>query len=381
MNQRLRLNAYRPTVAEIDLVALKNNVKTLRKLTQGIKFMAVVKADAYGHGSVEAGKAVLQAGADRLGVSFVEEAALLREAGITAPIHVLSAVAPDQAKDIVDYGLIASISSVRFAKELSSAAASSQKTLKVHLKLDTGLHRFGILPEDVLCFCEEVYSSPYLEWEGIFTHLSTADEGVWDIAEKQVDLFKKIVEELKKHGCRFPTKHVGGSTVNIERPDMHFDMVRPGISLFGYCPAPRQERMVKLEQVMSIKTRIIQVRKLPAHTHVGYGGNYCTRSDTRVATLPIGFGDGYSRSLSGKAEALIRGRRCKLAGKVSLDQILVDLEPVPEAEEGDEVVLLGRQGDDMITGREMAAWMNGIPDQVVSTLTARMPRIYLNGSP
>lgn len=378
VTQMVNLNAYRPTVAVIDLAAMRSNVKALKKLAGGKLFMAVVKTNAYGHGAVQAARAALQAGAGRLGVSLVEEGAILREAGITAPIHVLSAASPDQAKDIVEFNLIASVSSASLARELNAAAAAGGKKIKVHLKLDTGLHRFGVLPEDSPGFCEKVYGLPNLEWEGAYTHLSSADEGDWELTEQQVNLFKKALKNLEGRGYSFPVKHVGGSTIAIERPDMHFDMVRPGIALFGYCPSPRQEKLVRLEQVMSIKTRIAQVRDLPAGTPVGYSGAYRTGKDTRVAVLPVGFGDGYSRAVSGKAEVLVGGKRCRLAGKVSLDQVLVDLEPVPEAGEGDEVVLLGRQGGDMITGREMAEWMNGIPDQVVSTLTARMPRMYIN---
>jgi len=374
----IELKAYRPTVAVIKLRALRKNVESLKSLSRGKLFMAVLKADAYGHGLLEIAREVLRSGADRIGVSLVEEGAILRDSGIKIPIHVLSAVSPDQAQDVMDYDLISSVSDIEFIRKLSSVAQSRKRKAKVHLKIDTGLHRFGVLPDRAFQFCSEAYGLPNLEWEGAFTHLSDADNGDWKRTLDQVSLFEETLKDLGQRGFSFPIKHVGGSSIAIERPDMHFDMVRPGIALFGYCPSPRQEKLIKLSPVMEIRTKIIQIRRVGPHTRVGYGGIYRTDPETRIATLPIGFGDGYHRAIAGYAVGLVHGKRCKIAGSISLDQTLMDLAPVPEAREGDEVVLLGAQGNERITGWEMAGWMNGIPDQVISCLTKRMPKTYID---
>jgi alanine racemase len=359
---------------------LRANVKILKSLCMGKYFMAVLKADAYGHGSVEVAKEVLKAGVDRIGVSLVEEGAHLRHSGIKAPIQVLSALSAEQAEDIIDCDLISSVSGIGFVRKLSSMAQERKKKAIVHLKIDTGLHRFGVLPDHAFQFCKETFRLPNLEWEGVFTHLSDADNGDWKLTSDQVYLFEETLRDLAGSGFIFPIKHVGGSSIAIERPDMHFDMVRPGISLFGYCPSTRQEKLVSLQQVMQIKTKITQIRSVEPLTKVGYGGGYRTEGWTRIGTLPIGFGDGYHKAFASHGVVLVQGNRCKIAGSISLDQTLIDLSPVPEAREGDEVVILGKQGDEIITGREMATWMDGVPDQVVACLTRRMRRVYTGGS-
>lgn len=379
MSNLKKLSANHPTVAEIDLEAFNNNVKLLKQHANRSMLLAVVKTNAYGHGIVPISQEAVAAGADRLGVTTVEEGALLRENGIKKPIHILSSIAPRQAVDIVAYDLIPSISSLALAKAVSDAAVNQGKIHPVHLKIDTGLHRFGIDPATAGYFCEACYELPGLYWEGVYTHFPNADEGDWKTTEQQFSLFMNTVDRLSDNGFHFPIHHVAGSTITLERPDMHLDMVRPGISLFGYTPAVRQEKMIALQPVMSLQSELIQVRELPPNTPVGYGGSYVTKSYEKIAIVPIGHGDGYKRSLVNKGKMLVGGRRVKIVGSISLDQTLIDVTNIPDASAGDEIILLGKQGNDEITARDIAGWMDSIVDEVVASLTERIRRVYVHG--
>lgn len=379
MQNNISLSAYHPTVARIDLEALRKNVTSLKKVAPKSKLMAVVKTNAYGHGIVPISKEAVRAGADRLGVTTVEEGALLRDNGIQVPIQILSSIPPRQAEDIVAYNLIPSISSFQLANTVSKAAIKQKKTTSVHLKIDTGLHRFGVDPGMAASFCTACYYLPGLYWEGIYTHFSNADEGDWETTERQFYLFRNTVEKLQKYGFSFPIKHVGGSALAIERPDMHLDMIRPGIALFGYTPAPRQETLISLKPVMHLKSELLQVRELPSDTPVGYGGNYVTKSVEKIAIVPIGHGDGYKKYLVNKGEMLVGGKRAKIIGSISQDQTLINVTNIPEVAAGDEVVLLGKQGNDEITAREVAGWIDSIVDEVLSSFTERIRRVYTQG--
>ncbi len=339
--------------------------------------LAVVKTNAYGHGIVPISREAIRAGAEWLGVTTVEEGVLLRKSGITAPILLLSSITSEQVTDSVTYNLTASISTERFAYAISNEALMQNRIANVHLKLDTGLHRFGIGPHQVIDFCKSCYHLPGLNWEGIYTHFSSADEGDWVTTESQFNLFKNTVATLKQHGFIFPIRHVGGSTIAIERADMHLDMVRPGVALFGYHPALRQRKDMTLKRVMKLKSKLIHVRSLPPNTPVGYGGGYITTSTEKIAIVPIGHGDGYKRSLSTKGEMLVNGKRAKIVGTISLDQTLINVTTIPNASIGDEVVLIGTQGEEEISTREVAEWMDSIVDEVVASLMERIQRVYV----
>ncbi|MBP1970100.1 alanine racemase [Virgibacillus natechei] len=377
MLQTPTLSAYHPTTAEIDLAAFNENITKLKKLVKKSMLLAVIKTNAYGHGTVRIGEEAVKAGAESLGVTTVEEGALLRENGIDVPIHILSSITPEQASDVVRYELTASVFSIRLAKAISEVAVKQRKTIPVHLKLDTGLHRFGLEPHEVLSFCEVCYELPGLWWEGVYTHFSSVDEGDWETTERQFNLFIDTVTMLDEQGFNFAIRHVGGSTIAIERPDMHLDMVRPGVALFGYQPAARQRDIISLKPVMALKSNLIYVRELPPNTPVGYGGSYVTRTTKKIAVVPIGHGDGYSRALSNKGKMLIGGKRVKIIGTISLDQTLVDVTDVPDVTEGEEVILLGEQGGDEITAEDVADWMGSIVDEVVSGFTERIRRVYV----
>lgn len=371
------LSAYHPTTAEIDISAFHENIRNFKKILNKSMLLAVIKTNAYGHGTVQIGKEAVHAGADRLGVTTVEEGALLRENGINVPIHVLNSITPEQAADVVHYELTASVFSYRLTKAISEAATKQQRETPVHVKVDTGLHRFGLEAHEVIPFCTSCCNLPGLRWEGIYTHFSSADEGDAETTGKQFDLFLDVVDKLYQQGFTFPIRHVGGSTIAMERPDFHLEMVRPGVALFGYHPAPRQRDMLSLKPVMKLKSKLIHVRKLPPNTPVGYGGSYVTAGHEKIAVVPIGHGDGYSRALSNKGEMLVRGRRAKIVGTISLDQTLIDVTDIPYVAEGDEVVLIGKQDREEISANDVADWMDSIVDEVVSSLTERIRRVYV----
>ncbi|WP_404454795.1 alanine racemase [Virgibacillus necropolis] len=378
MNYSVTLKSHSPTIAEIDLTAFKENIQILKKgIKKNCMLLAVVKTNAYGHGTVPIGREAVHAGADRLGVSSVEEGALLRESGIDIPIHILSSVTSDQAADVVHYGLTASVSSQQLAKAISEAATNQGKIATVHLKIDTGLHRFGVEPDRVIDFCKSCYHLQGLEWEGVYTHFSSADEEDWMTTKKQFTLFMETVLKLNEQGFTFPIRHVGGSMIAMERPDMHLDMVRPGIALFGYHPAPRLHNRVSLKPVMKLKSKLIHIRELPPNTPIGYGGDYVTTSNEKIAIVPIGHGGGYQRVLSNKGEMLVKGHRARIVGTISLDQTFIDVTNIPDVVEGDEVVLIGNQGEEAISAREVAGRMESIVDEVLSGLTERIRREYL----
>jgi alanine racemase len=374
----LNIPSHSPTIAEINLTAFHDNIKRIKKAVKNSMLLAVVKTNAYGHGIVPISREAIRAGAERLGITTVEEGVLLRKSGIVVPILLLSPITSEQVTASVTYELTASISTEQLAYAISHEAAKQKRIANVHLKLDTGLHRFGINPHHAIDFCKSCYNLPSLNWEGIYTHFSSADEGDWVTTERQFTLFMTTVATLKQHGFIFPIRHVGGSTIAIERADMHLDMVRPGVALFGYHPALRQRKDMTLKRVMKLKSKIIQVRSLPPNTPVGYGGSYVTTSTEKIAIVPIGHGDGYKRALSTKGEMLVNGKRAKIVGTISLDQTLINVTTIPGASVGDEVVLIGTQGEEEISTREVAEWMDSIVDEVVASLMGRVKRVYIS---
>ncbi len=378
MTKPTLLTTRGPTVAEVNLRAFRDNVDVFKTIAtdSGSQLMAVIKTNAYGHGVVPIGHAAIEAGADRLGVTTVEEGVLLRENGIDVPIHLLSSINTSQVADAVAYDLTISVSSQELAVAVHAAALKQGKTATVHLKLDTGLHRFGIAPENAWDFCRSCYHLTGLYWEGIYTHFSSADEGDWTTTEQQFTLFMDTILDLNEGDYNFPIKHAGASTIAMERNDMHLDMIRPGIALFGYTPEIRQQNKLTLKPVMALKSNILLVRELPPNTPVGYGGSYVTSDDEKIAIVPVGHGDGYKRALSNKGEVLVNGQRARIAGEISLDQMMIDVTHINDVRNGDEVVLMGEQGGDAISARDIADKVDSIVDEVLSSLMERVPRVY-----
>ncbi len=364
---------YRGTYIRVDLDAIAHNTKVLKENTAENRLMlAVVKANAYGHGLVQVARVALENGADYLGVAIPEEGEQLRNAGITAPILVLGGVNERGAEGSVRNDLIQTVFDVNRVFQLEKAAAAQNKRVSVHLKIDTGMGRIGVRSrEEVDALLDAVNQCPHVVLAGAFTHFANADNDEDTYTQKQKEMFEMLTEGLPE-GI---VLHAAASSAAAKYPDTRYDMVRQGIALYG-CKAGSSTLPVK--PALSWHTEIVYVKKMPAGESVSYGCTYTTKKDTVIATLPVGYGDGYSRILSGKAHVLIAGKRCPVVGRVCMDQIMVDVTGLGEKEAyiGAPVVLLGRQGEEQITADEMAEWANTISYEMLMAATARVPVIY-----
>ena len=376
----------RPIWAEIDLDAIGDNVRAIRNAV-GMQphIMAVVKANAYGHGAVAVAWASLQAGATWLGVARLEEAIELREAGLTAPILILGHCPPGCVPEALAWDIRLTVSSVREAREMARWASAAGGTLRLHLKVDTGMGRLGMLAgpelggdlENAVQEIAEIQGLAAISLEGVFTHFACADSKDKSSAEAQWRLYIRLLQALENHGLSFPVRHAANSAAIIDLPHTHLDLVRAGIMLYGLYPSPEVDHSnVRLTPAMSIKTRITHVKEVPAGFAVSYGSTYSTPAPTRIATVPVGYADGYSRLLSSQASMLVRGQRVPVVGRVCMDQTLIDVGRVPEAAHGEEVVVLGTQGEAEISADELARLTETINYEVVATVMARVPRVY-----
>ena len=347
------------------------------KLTGGAKFLAVVKADGYGHGAVQVARAALQAGADMLAVAIAEEGVELRAAGITCPILVLGGVEPSAADAVVKADLTQAVFNEEMIRALRTAGLKFGRTAKVHLKLETGMNRIGVQTEERVCeLVRLIDSMPWIQLTGCFTHMATADcEDDGGATLAQIERFERLCAHVRRIHPGEITCHAGNTACIFRYPQAHFDMVRGGIALYGYPPVPGVEG---LRPAMRWVTRAVMVKELHEGERVGYGGTFTAEKPTRVMTLPVGYADGYRRAISGKGCVLVRGQRAKVLGRVCMDQIMVDVTGIEGAQAGDEAVLLGRQGDDCIDANEMAAWLDTISYEVLCSPSRRVPRVCIN---
>ena len=363
------------TYAEIDLNAIAHNISEIRKIIPKLtKFMAVVKANAYGHGAVAVSRAAVGAGADYLSVASVREAMELREGGINAPILILSESLPEDAADIIRHGLTQTVYTFRLAEALSNEAVSQGKPAKAHIKVDTGMGRVGASPSEAEALLKRMKDLPKIETEGVFTHFAKAEALEDSYTEHQLSLFKDLVREIEYRGHFIPIKHASNSAATLYHPDAHLDMVRIGLAMYGIYPRPNGVR-VDLLPALSFKTRVMYLKKVPAGTLLSYGSTHRTSAETAIATLPVGYADGYSTLLSNKAEVLIRGRRYPVVGRVCMDMTLVDVGGDP-IELGDEVALIGSQGSNRITADDIAAIEGTISYEVICGIGKRVERVY-----
>jgi len=372
--------SFFPVWAEIDLGAIANNVREIRRVTKSsAKVLAVVKANGYGHGAVEVSRVALANGAQWLGVARMSEGVALREAGLEAPVLVLSYVPPEQAREVLRYRLSQTVYTHDMARVLAEAAAREGTRAKVHIKVDTGMGRIGwVAGQGVVQEILRLAKTPHLEIEGIFTHFADADADDKKYTRRQLELFLEITEALRKGGLDIPLKHAANSPALMEMPETHLDLVRAGIIVYGLYPSGRVVHSnLKLRPAMSLKAKVAYVKKVPAGYKVSYGCTYTTVNPTVIATLPLGYADGYPRSLSSKGEVLLSGRRVPVIGRVCMDQIMVDAGLTSEVEMGDEAVLIGRQGDEEITADEIAMKIGTINYEVVCMVSYRVPRIYV----
>jgi alanine racemase len=364
------VSGFRPTVADIDLTAIRHNIEVLRP--PGIELMAVVKANGYGHGDVPVARAAVDAGATWLGVALVEEGIRLREAGIEAPILVLSEFPPDSAKEALHAALTPSVYSTDGLEAIAGAAEALGATPEVHVKVDTGMHRVGIDPTGAVELARSV-GWRGLVLGGVWTHLARAEELDDPTTAVQLERFRDVLGELEASELRPRYRHAANSAAAIGWPASHFDLVRVGVAMYGISPGPELDGRIDLQPAMSLRSTVSHVRRLGEGEAVSYGHRYRLERASTIATVPVGYADGYFRALSTAGRVLIRGRRYPLAGAVTMDQILVDCGDDP-VERGDQVVLFGRQGDEEIRAEEVAAWAGTIGYEVVCAISARVPR-------
>ena len=368
---------YRYTLCEIDLEAIRNNVRVMRAhIAGGAKFLAVVKADAYGHGAVPVARAALEAGADMLAVAIPEEGQVLREAGIEVPILVLGGIAEEAAEAVVRYDLTQVVFDEPRIRAISAAAQAAGKTACVHLKLDTGMGRIGVrTEEEVRRLVTLIDSLPSLRLTGCFAHMATADEPDSSGTLAQLARFEVLTRALAQVHPGKIIRHAANTASIFCYPQAHYDMVRGGIALYGYPPVPG---VAGLRPAMRWVSSGVYVKTIAPGEKVSYGGLFTAQRETRVMTVPVGYADGYRRGMTGKGCVLVRGRRAPILGRVCMDQIMVDVTDIPGAQAGDEVVLLGAQGEDCIDAEEMAAWLGTISYEVLCSPSARVPRVYKN---
>ena len=361
---------------EIDLAAIRHNVGVMKShIAGGARFLAVVKADAYGHGAVPVAKAALEAGADMLAVAIPEEGIELREAGIAAPILVLGGIEESAAEAVVQNDLTQVVFDERRIRALAQAGQKLGRCAKVHLKLDTGMNRIGVrTAEEAQALTRLIDSLPGVALTGCFTHMATAEPDPTGTL-RQIERFEALRKAVKAVHPGEIICH-GANTASIFRyPQLHADMVRGGLALYGYPPVPEA---TGLQPAMRWVTRGIYVKTIAPGDRVSYGGTFVATRPTVVMTLPVGYADGYRRGISGKGCVLVRGRRAPILGRVCMDQMMVDVTDIPGAREGDEAVLLGRQGDEQIDAEEMAAWLDTISYEVLCSPSKRVPRVYIN---
>ena len=372
------------TWTEVNLDAIAQNVKNIKKLIGEKKeLMAVVKGNAYGHDILEVSPVVLENGATRLAVARLEEAIFLRKAGITVPILVLGLPLKQQAEFLVSYDITPAVCEFEMIEKLSELAVQMNKRTKIHLKVDTGMGRIGIFPYDVLRFIKKIKALKNVEIEGIFTHFSVADEKDKVYTEEQFRKFIEILTILEKEGIKIPIKHVGNSAALLDLPHMWLDMVRPGIAIYGLYPSKEVKKTINLIPAQQFKTKIVFIKELPLGESISYGRTYITKRRMRVASLPVGYADGYNRLLSNQGEVLVRGQRVPIIGRVCMDQCMIDVTNLTQVEIGDEVVLWGRQGEEMITVEEIAQKIRTINYEIVHMPDKkRVPKLFIrDGKP
>jgi alanine racemase len=379
---------FRPSQAVVDVAAIRANVAALHRLSPTQRFCAVVKADGYGHGSVQVAKAALQGGATHLAVALVEEAIVLRGAGITAPILLLSEPPRSAEQAIAEHNIIATVYSEQVIDRLSAAAGMRGVTIRVHIKVDTGMHRVGCRPDEVVSLAKRIVAAPGLLQEGTFTHFAVADAPELSYTNEQLARFHVVLDAMRAAGIDPGITHAANSAGAIAHPTARLDMARCGISIYGNAPdlgIDPADYGLTLTPALSVVTKVSHVKVLPANARASYGLTYEYPVDSVVATIPIGYADGIPRRWSGVGgEVLIGGRRRSIGGRVTMDQIVVDCgpasDPASHVQRDEEVVLIGRQGTDAITAWEMAGRLDTIAYEITCGLTARLPRTYVNGS-
>ena len=368
----------RPTRIRVDLDALTHNLRALRAHA-GVPVMAIVKANAYGHGLVRVGLHLQSQGAERLGVAFLEEGVALRRAGVRVPILVMGGIFGPQAASLIEHDLEITVSSLDKLRQVEAAAESLRRRAVVHLKVDTGMERIGVHSYNAGPFIEAAAASRWCEIRGVYSHLASADDPASPATARQLERFLAACAHFERIGAPMPLRHLANSGGLLHFPETRLDLVRPGIALYGVLPDPASRSPVALRPALTLQSQVVYFKVVPAGQPVSYGGTWAPGVDTRVVTIPIGYGDGFPRALSGRGAILLRGRRHPIVGRICMDQFMVDLGPDGTGYNEDDAVLIGVQGDEAIRCEDVAAAAGTIPYEILVNLNTRIPRYYVGG--
>jgi len=365
------------TWAEIDLDAIAFNIRAFKRhVGEKVKLIAVVKANAYGHGAIPVAESALAAGAEMVAVHRMLEGVELRKAGIQAPILILGYTPPDGADLVAAWQLTPSLTTLEFAQALSARATALGLKVPVHIKVDSGMSRYGLMPEEVIEFLQSIIGLPGISLQGLFTHFATADSADQSHTRQQLSVFNEIRTTTRQAGFEFPLVHAANSAAMLNLPEAHFDAVRPGIAMYGLAPSNDWAPPFEIHPALTLKSLVSRVRLLPPGAGVSYGRTYVTSRPTLAALVPVGYGDGFHRILSNKGSVLIRGRRAPILGRVCMDQFVVDVSGIPEVQQDDEVVLVGQQGQARIRAEEVALLAGTLNYEVTTSLLPRVARLY-----
>ncbi len=367
-----------PTWVEVDLDRFRRNLGAIRAAVgEGRQILLVVKADAYGHGAAEIAQQAARSGVQMLGVATLHEGIELRSAGIASPIVILSPALLSEIDEIIEHRLTPCIGSLEFADLLSKRCVTHQVLSRFHVEVDTGMGRTGVADSEAIEFIERLVSLPNLRLEGVFTHFPDADSGRGEVTADQLSRFAEILRGLALRNIKVPIRHAANSAGILSAPDSFLDMIRPGILAYGFYPSPEVARTVPVEGVMSFKTRVVQLRDVPAGRYISYGRTFRTERWTRVGVLPVGYGHGYPWHLSNRGQVLVRGKRAAIVGRVTMDLTMVDVTEIEDVALGDEVVLWGDQGGERIGIDEVASWAGTIPYDLLCGMGKRVVRVFI----
>jgi len=366
----------RPTVVEVSLARLTENLRAIETAVAPAAVMPIVKANAYGHGLVEVARHLVTQGARRLGVAFLEEAVALREAGVALPILVMGGILGNQIPLFLRHGLTLTASSVDKLRQIDAAARDLGVTARVHLKIDTGMERIGVHYYNAHGLLERAAECRHTVVEGIYSHFANADADDLASARLQLARFLDVLQWYDKHGAAPPLRHMANSGAILQLRESHLDLVRPGILLYGVYPSAEVRRTIAVRPALAWKSRVVYFKVVTPGHPVSYGSTWQSDHPVRMVTVPVGYGDGYFRALSNVARVIIRGRKYPVVGRVCMDQIMVNIE-WETAYNGDEVVLLGAAGDETITCEDVAGWAGTIPYEVLTNINTRVPRLYV----
>lgn len=370
---------YHRLLAEINLDAIGNNIREIRRrIKHETQLLAVVKADAYGHGSEEVAKVCLYNGADQLAVATCDEGVQIRQWSIQVPVLILGNTVEGQLETVINYELTQTVFRYETAKIMSDIAVKLNKTALVHIKIDTGMSRIGFLPTDSsIDEIEKIFALPNLKVTGIFTHFATADEKDKTFTMVQYQKFRFVTDTLNKKGFNNFIRHCSNSGAILDMPELQLDMVRAGIIIYGMYPSNEVSHPINLIPAMSLKSQISYVKYLEENVSIGYGRTYFTTHKTKVATIPIGYADGYSRAFSNKARVIVNGHYAPIIGNVCMDQMMIDVSDIPDVKDGDSVIIMGSDGKNTVSAEELAGISNTINYEVVCNVGKRVPRVYI----